>query len=254
MDPSTVRRLADLNQDFYEEFAAEFSASRQRLNPGIEEVLAAFAARAANDLLDLGCGDGRVGRAWLAPAAAEGTTRRTYLGVDRSAALLTVRPATDGLRFVALDLSETGWVERLRPLAATPREAHEPPAPTFDAVVCFAALHHVPGRTRRVELLRGIRSLLAPGGCWAVSVWQFLHLERFRRRVLDWSEVGLAPGRLERGDVLLDWRRGGRALRYVHHYDESTLREDCGLAGLEVERAWRSDGQTHDMGLYLMGS
>ena len=84
-------------------------------------------------------------------------------------------------------------------------------------------------------------------------MWQFLHLERFQRLVVDWAEVGLDPERIESGDVLLDWRRGPRALRYVHHYDREDLVEDCSTAGLRVERVWASDGQGQELGLYVTG-
>ena len=57
--------------------------------------------------------------------------------------------------------------------------------------------------------------------------------------------------KLEPGDYLLDWRRGTRALRYVHHYDPAELVADCRVAGLVIERQWTGD---EGLGLYVTGS
>jgi SAM-dependent methyltransferase len=237
MDSATAVRLDAINRDFYDRVGPEFSASRERLNPGILE---AFRDREGiRSVLDVGCGDGRVGLAWAAdelPMAWEARSR--YVGLERSGSLLAARsPWPEGLTPVQIDLLRDGW-----------------PEGPFDLTCCFAVLHHVPDRAVRVSLLRRIARSLAPAGLWAVSVWQFLHLERFRRRIVDWAEVGVDPEGLEPGDLLLDWRRGPRALRYVHHYDPGELEEDCAAAGLSVSRKWSSDGQGQKLGLYVAGS
>ena len=241
MDPAIARRLIELNATFYERFAAEFSASRARLHPGIERVLTSMAPLGA--LLDLGCGDARVGHAWEAGGFA-GPVQ--YVGVDRSARLLAARPPSSVLVLAELDLTVPGWVAELRARGLVP-------AAGFTTVVSFSVLHHVPGREQRVELLRALGSLLAPDGKWALSVWQLLHLPRLRRRVMDWGEVGLHAEALEPGDLLLDWQRGGRGLRYVHHYEVDELLADCAAAGLQATEQFRSDGESGDLGLYVWG-
>lgn len=238
MEPAIARRLIELNQAFYEDFAAEFSDSRRRLNPGIERALDAMTPFGA--LLDLGCGDARVGHAWAA-GRFPGPVR--YLGVDRSPSLLGARPGAAALELLETDLATPDWPLRVRAQATFPAEG-------FSTVVCFSVLHHLPGRRARQDFLWGLRGLLAPEGRWAVSVWQFLHLPRLRRRVLEWSEAGLGADQVEPGDLLLDWLRGGRGLRYVHHYEPAELLEDCVAAGLTPATTFSSDGETGDLGLY----
>jgi SAM-dependent methyltransferase len=232
MDSATAAVLEAINREFYETVAVEFSGSRSRLNRGIVEAWEGLRPRR---VLDLACGDGRVGLAWAGGRLpAPWLPGCEYVGLDRSAALLRARAP---------------WPEGLHPVEGSLAGAW--PEGPFDLICCFAALHHVPGRQARRELLSRIAGALESGGTWTVSVWQFLHLERFRRRVVDWSEAGVDPDRLEPGDLLLDWRRGPRALRYVHHHDPACLAADCEDAGLKITRRWTSDG---GLGLYLRGS
>src|SRR6266496_124799 len=80
MELSTIQALAALNQRFYEEHAEGFADSRPRLAAGVLRVLAGIGAGAR--VLEVGCGDGKVGRA-LARAGV-----RVYVGVDASEAML----------------------------------------------------------------------------------------------------------------------------------------------------------------------
>jgi SAM-dependent methyltransferase len=190
MDSATALRLTEINREFYRRVAPEFSRSRQRLNPGI---LRAFTEiPAGRGLLDVGCGDGRVGLAWAAgELGLPWTPGCRYIGLDQSAGLLAARaPWPEGLTAFEADLGGPTW-----------------PGGEFDVVCCFAVLHHIPDRRARIEALRRVAGSLGPGGHWVVSVWQFLHLERFRRRILQWAEAGIEPGQVDDGDLLLDWRR-----------------------------------------------
>jgi tRNA (uracil-5-)-methyltransferase TRM9 len=235
MDSATAARLLQINREFYRQVAPEFSHSRGRLNPGI---LRAFAAGAAPDsVLDAGCGDGRVGLAWAAGELAVEMGSQ-YVGLDSSAELLAARGP---------------WPEGLTPRLGDLLHPGDWPGRQFDLVCCFAALHHIPGREARIGVLKRVLEHLARSGRFVVSVWQVLHLQRFRRRQVDWSEVGLDPESLDPGDLLLDWRRGPRALRYVHQYELAELQADCAAAGLACSEHWRSDGETDDLGLYVSG-
>ena len=161
-----------------------------------------------------------------------------YLGVDFSPALLSQREQPAEFRLLELDFSRDGWSRGL-------------PGGPFDTVLCFSVLHHLAGDLRRRRFLDEMAGLLRPEGRWAISVWQVLHRERFRRRRRQWSEIGLSADQVDEGDLLLDWKHG--ALRYVHHFEEPELRAHCIDAGLVVDESWRSDGDSDDLGLYLVG-
>ncbi len=231
MRTSTAQQLLRLNREFYDTFAADFSASRSRLQPGIMRALAAL--RPYNSLLDVGCGDGRV----LAARQLHTPTSH-YLGVDFSRQLLRKTPTSPSCDFIYANLASRGWASGL--------------PSSFEASVCFSVLHHIPGKRRRLRLLREIITALQPGARCALSVWQFLELPRLRRKIVPWDQVGLTQNAVDTGDFLLDWRRGGNGLRYVHHFELAELNALCVHAGFHVDKSFRSDGESGALGLYLL--
>jgi SAM-dependent methyltransferase len=233
MEEATRRRLVALNREFYRRFAADFARSRRRLQPGIVRAFARL--RPAGALLDLGCGSGRIARA-LGELA--GRVDR-YLGIDFSPELVAAGgEIPPGAAFLAADLSRPGWS----------REVAGP----FDQALALSLLHHIPGRPARLALLREAAGLLRPGGGLVLSAWQVRHVPRLAAKIRPWAEVGLDPAGLEEGDLLMTWGEGDRGRRYVHELRAEELAALCREAGLAVAESWRSDGETGDMGLYLL--
>lgn len=239
MNASVALQLRHLNQTFYDSFAADFADSRRKLQPGIERALRAVGS--FNTLIDIGCGDGRIGRALAHGLLDHPTTR--YTGIDFSARLLEQwqrieTPLPEGYTLRLSDFSTPGWTKYI-----------DPP---FDVAVCFAALHHIPGHDARLQLLHDMRSVLNPNGHGILSVWQFLHRKRFLRKIVSWAEIGLTSDAVDKDDYLLDWQRGGSGLRYVHHFAEDELIDLCQQTGFSVRETYRSDGKTDDLGLYVI--
>ncbi len=242
MRSRTIQSLLDLNRQFYHASAASFAATRRRIQPGVRKVLESLPARIR--WLDLGCGSGALAAAW----AASGRTG-LYLGLDSSPGLLEEarRTAADlppdpgrEIRFNLADLSAPAWDA---PLAAG----------SFDLVTAFAVLHHLPGTDLRLEILRKVRALLAPGGRFIHSEWQFHHSPRLLARVLPWETLPeIDPADLDPGDTLLDWRAPGSppALRYVHLFTEAELSALAAQTAFRVVETFISDGQNHRLALY----
>jgi tRNA (uracil-5-)-methyltransferase TRM9 len=234
--PSIVSRLIDLNRQFYQTFALQFSGTRQRLQPGVLRVVESLPATA--NLMDLGCGNGELARA-LANRGQQGA----YLGLDFSLGLLqeaAKRQAPGSgftYHFLQADLSAPGW--------ETPLLDFHP-----DWIMAFAVLHHLPGSELRQQVLGKVRSLLKPGGRFAFSVWQFLNSPRLKARIQPWEAAGLSDADVEPGDYLLDWRQGGRALRYVHHFNQEELGTLAAKTGFRVAGSFFSDGEGGRLGLY----
>ena len=80
MDLSTTQRLTALNQQFYAEHAENFADARPRLPAGVQRVLAGV--RPGARVLEIGCGDGKAGRALRRLGVA------AYVGLDSSEAML----------------------------------------------------------------------------------------------------------------------------------------------------------------------
>ncbi len=63
MNEITRSLLIDLNRTFYQTFAHDFSATRQRLQPGVMSLIEKISAQ--NNILDIGCGNCQLGKVLL---------------------------------------------------------------------------------------------------------------------------------------------------------------------------------------------
>jgi SAM-dependent methyltransferase len=221
-----VRRLVDLNRAFYQTFAAPFAATRIRVQPGARTLLGRVGPQSA--VADLGCGDGNAAR-WL---GSHGCCGR-YLGLDLSPALLSIALAREfpfPAEFHSVDFLTEGWNRTL-------------PEESFDFALAFAVLHHIPGEPGRAAFLAACRRLLIPGATLFLSNWQFLRSEKLRSRIVPWSEIGLSESDADPGDYILDWRQGGRGLRYVHIIDGKERLRLAAQAGFKETECFESDGE-----------
>ncbi len=242
MKPETCAALLELNRRFYEQFAGEFARTRRSWPPGFEHILP-YLLPAAN-IIDLGCGNGRL----LRFLAARGWRGR-YLGVDSSAALLSIAadeaPRASGLQaeFRQLELISPDLTQSLR-LADAAGET------TWEAATALAVLHHIPGRAQRAAFLTACADLLRPDGVLILSTWQFLTAPRLATRRLPWEAAGIPPEEVEPEDYLLAWGEGAAGQRYCAAINEAALRELAEGAGLTCVECFRADGHEGNLNLY----
>ncbi|MGC1376197.1 MAG: class I SAM-dependent methyltransferase [Anaerolineales bacterium] len=241
MNSAIAAQLVAINRLFYADFGAPFSATRGRIQPGVHRVLSQL--RGTECILDLGCGNGQ-----LARALAERGHRGAYLGLDFSLPLLKEaerQPQGFTVKFQLADLTVPGWDSDLRPL--TLRQAQDT---AFDPIFAFAVLHHIPGMDLRRGILQKARNLLAPGGRFIHSEWQFLNSDKLKARIQPWERINLSAADVDPGDALLDWRSGGNGLRYAHHFSEQELLDLAAESGFRVVESFLSDGAGGRLGLY----
>jgi len=233
MNLSTAHQLLELNRRFYADFGPQFSATRQRLQPGVRKILGQLDG--SETILDLGCGNGELAR-MLAKTGFHGA----YTGLDFSLPLLQDASLQTGgfpAYFQAADLTTPGW-------EVTLGSAH------FSLVTAFAVLHHIPSMELRREILQKVHALLEPGGKFIHSNWQFLNSEKLRQRIQPWDQEGISSMDLDTDDYLLDWRGGGSGLRYVHHFSPQELSQLAFETGFKVIKTFLSDGEGGRLGLY----
>ncbi|MBN2390721.1 MAG: class I SAM-dependent methyltransferase [Anaerolineae bacterium] len=231
--------MSNLNRTFYDELAEVFAASRGAREPGLERILAKMQPCAR--VLDLGCGQGRV--AAMLPAGCE------YVGMDFSTEMLAVAERSVDIesverssimpRFIVGDLLDPEWSASL-------------PYGYYDWGILRAVLHHIPGIENRQTVVARAAGYLAPHGRLLLANWQFLEIERLRRRLLPWDIVGLHSKDVEAGDYLLDWQREGYGIRYVHLIDEDETVSLAAFAGLTMESLFRADGHNNNLTLYAV--
>ena len=247
MNAAIAAQLIALNRQFYADFGQPFSATRGRIQPGVRKILSLLTG--TERILDLGCGNGQLARTLRYGerqsnrqdgALAEWGHRGEYLGLDFSLPLLNEaksQPRGFTVNFQLADLTAPDWDSDLRLL-------------TFDPIFAFAVLHHIPGHDLRCNILRKVRSLLAPGGKFIHSEWQFLNSEKLKARIQPWERVNLSAADVDPGDALLDWRSGGIGLRYAHHFSEQELADLAAETGFRVVESFLSDGAGSRLGLY----
>ncbi len=242
MDLATAQRLIQLNRDFYERFGADFSATRQRLQPGVTRILETLAGD--ESILDLGCGNGGLART-LARRGHLGS----YLGLDFSLPLLAEAgsfPEGFSARFMEADLTKLSVIsDQLSVFSHQPLITDH-----WSLITCFATLHHIPSTELHLNLLKTVKTLLAPNGRFTLSNWQFLNSAKLRARVQPWERIGLTASDVDAGDYLLDWRRGGEGLRYAHQFSEEELADLARESGFEIVDSFYSDGEGGRLGLY----
>jgi len=252
VNENTADKLLALNRQFYQTFAHQFSQTRQRLQPGVKQILETIPRN--KTILDLGCGNGE-----LAHELAQRGHQGIYVGLDSSRDLLTrAREKLDSLnRMEAGDKATPeeptpGGFQAIfiqRDLAAPDWDASIPHSP-FEVVLAFAVLHHLPSHSLRRQILLKSRSLLEPAGVFIHSEWQFLNSPRLKARIQPWESIQVKPQDVDPNDYLLDWRRGGYGFRYVHHFNQKELDELAQGTGFTIRHTFHSDGKGGNLGLY----
>ncbi len=234
MNENTRDQLIDLNRTFYQTFAHQFSATRQKLQPGVLRIIDQISSQ--QSVLDLGCGNGELGKQLFIRGH-----RGPYVGIDSSADLLDIAkknlPKQSSINLVHGDLTSLSWDQDL-------------PINQFDIILAFAVLHHIPSSDLRRQVIDKIKSLTIPNGRFIHSEWQFLNSPRLRERIQSWSTVGLEPDELEAGDYLIDWRQGGQGFRYIHLFEIPELESLAAATGFKILDTFFSDGKSGDLGLY----
>ena len=231
MRQAVVSQLLQLNHAFYEQMAAPFAHSRQKPWPGFD-ILSRWLPAECPDLLDVGCGDGRLGR-----FLQQSGRIKTYTGVDFSQSLLQIAQARTVGAFWQRDLSQPRSLDGL---------------PQYDGIACLATLQHIPGRANRLRLLQDMAARLKPAGRLALANWQFPQNARQQRKISSWADIGLTAADVEPHDYLLTWQRNGFARRYVCLIDEAETAALADEAGLTRLHQFYSDGREGNLNLYTV--
>jgi SAM-dependent methyltransferase len=237
MNLVTAERLLAINREFYNRFGDQFSATRQRLQPGVKKILETIQDDVS--VLDLGCGNGN----FLRELFRRGHTA-PLLGVDFSLPLLRDAESSLGVEFREVDLTQL----------SVNSDQFSVISNQWSVITMFAALHHIPSTDMRLDILRNVRKLMEEDGKFILSNWQFLNSEKLRSRIQPWDKVGINENDLDEGDYLLDWRSGGEGLRYAHHFSVEELLGLADQARMRVIDSFTSDGDGGNLGLYQVWS
>jgi tRNA (uracil-5-)-methyltransferase TRM9 len=244
MNEAVIRKLNQINQDFYQSAAQSFSSTRQQPWHGWEQVLEALPASFKQKklrVLDLGCGNGRFGQ-----FLAEEQLTFEYLGADQSLELLKVaeEQLQNSLSENSLTLQKLDLVEEL--IQKKPLFSND--LGQFDLIVLFGVMHHIPSMQLRQELLQQLLALLTQNGVMVVSFWQFdRNPQLFARRIDPVQVLGTEGSEIEPGDYFLTWEREVSATRYCHLANAEEQHTLMNTLSNDVLRTFQADGKSgHD--------
>lgn len=234
----TAHQLLDLNRTFYDRFAAPFNRSRFDPMHGFTAALPHLPKHPEKlNVLDVGCGNGR-----FSLFMSRQNRLGSYIGIDNSEGLLAqaaenFNDLPEPISFRPVDIRQASFLDGY---------------PTFDLITHHAVMHHIPQKKRRIAILQEIANHLEPTGMLMMSTWQFMDSERQRRKVVDWSNIGLTAEDVEEGDYLLTWNRGGTGYRYCCMIDAEQTAGLAAEAGLKILQQYREDGKERNLSLYSL--
>jgi tRNA (uracil-5-)-methyltransferase TRM9 len=220
MKKEVIQKLNNINKAFYKKVSEDFDDSRQYYWTGWEKLVPYL--KDDMKILDIGCGNGR----FYEFIKSKGFNVE-YTGADVSVELLNLAKE----RYPAASWKELDIVENYAELTGN-----------YDLIVAFGVFHHIPS----FELRKSIADhLVNTGKTVVISFWQFPKLKNLMNRQAKFNDFGIENSQIEKGDYLLDWQRGGEAVRFCHHVDETEV-----MKLLPNAEIFYADGKNQETNLY----
>jgi len=233
MDNKTITLLNRVNKEFYQTVYTDFDKSRGYFWKGWERLLKLLPKNRPLRVLDIGCGNGRFYE-FLQSNGIE----IDYLGIDNSAELLDIAiKKYSKAKFKKVDIIKES-LDNYK---------------DYDLIVSFGVFHHIPSLKLRKAFINTLSKSLNSTGILAISFWQFTKSKNLTKRVVDFENIGITLDKIEKGDYLLDWQRGSKALRYCHEVNENEMNfmidDDENIVLLDT---FNADGKTGELNLYMI--
>lgn len=267
MQKQTIKQLNQLNKNFYQNVADDFSDSRQYFWAGWGKIIAHLKKISQNKkkikVLDIGCGNAR-----FAQFLQSQKINYTYFGLDNSTKLLEIAQKTLNTNHINNQLVQFDLVENL----LKKQKIVWPFFHKFDLIVAFGLTHHLPGSNLRLNFFQSLAKILNKDGLLIISNWQFVTDERFKKNILTWQEIKTHSQlkflqkiklknllkKLEHNDFLLDWRKQDKsnpqelAIRYCHFLDKKTSEKLVKKSGYTIIDQFYADGKSQKLNHYFV--
>ena len=252
MNKETFEKILKLTNNFYENNAKDFSASRKyswrgwkSLNHVIKNN---FRKSDQISILDLGCGNGRFYKYSLENLKG---IEFTYLGLDSIDNMIIEAKENVSLQNYTVEpnFSYKKWdvikdIDRIN-------EA-------FDIVVAFGLTHHIPSREFRKNWFNQIPNLVSDGGLFIFTIWKFNQDQKLKNKVtkeIKLPNLTIEKKDLENGDYFLGWNDKKDSYRYSHTYSQKEL-EEVNLIlekkNMKLIGKYKADGKNNELNEYFI--
>lgn len=215
MQSKVIKKLLQVNKEFYKDIAVQFDKTRQSPWNEWRELLSAIKEYSKDkdklNILDVGCGNGRFAHFLKNNLSIP----FSYTGTDSNEYLIEKAKETLPKNYIieVEDLLESSFIKSQNK--------------KYDFIFIIATLHHIPAFTLRSKVMKIYSQFLKEDGEIIFSVWDFLSSEKLQRKLIAFDEIGINKSEVEKGDYLMNWRSGKDAIRYVHHFEDLEIEKLC---------------------------
>ena len=201
---------------FYNSIASEFSSTRKSPWNGWSQVFQITKFEKPIDVLDLGCGNGRLLKYFIGSdfLSSFNISINSYLGLDNNLHFIEGCQNEfpyENFKFEQFDI----LTQKSDAKDSVPKYAQ---TQTFDLVCCFGVTHHIEGKNSyRLSWFDYSMSKVKANGYFVFSVWEFLNDSKNISKLT-------VEDKLSETDYLLGWNNREDIKRFCHNYNEEELK------------------------------
>lgn len=200
MKKDTAQSLLALSQREYDEYAREFSDTRQYFWRELEFIK--NYTQTGEKILDIGCGNGRLTDMFE-------SKRLNYTGIDFSKELITIAQETRGEKgnFIHADALSLPFEDN-----------------SFDTVFSIAVLHHIPSKENRKRFISEAYRVLKPGGTCVLTAWNTLQWRFAKTHLIHCIKKLCGHSQMDFGDMIITFGKNKKQ-RYIHSHTKRELQK-----------------------------
>jgi SAM-dependent methyltransferase len=213
MNEKTVEKIYLSTRGIYDDIAPTFYQTRKKPWPIMEEINSYIDK--ADDIIDLGCGSGRI---------SEFISRdQNYLGIDNSRGLIKIAKTNysnkKNIKFQVSDIIEVNL-----------------PNSTYDLALLIASIHHIPTKELRQQIIENTFDSLKPDGKIIITSWN-LWQKQYRRHLFNYKLKLFKYKIISLNDAFIPWQtKNGPRQRYIHSMTKKELKNMLKKTGFKIDR------------------
>ncbi len=237
-----MQKLIDLNKQFYNNIADEFSVSRQYAWKGWGRVVDEIMKLENKNIkiLDLGCGNGR----FLKFLQNSLNDPFKYIGVDTNEKLLKIahNDLNEKVDAHFFNMDVINEINKINDV--------------YNVICAFGLIHHIPSYNFRLKWFEQVLPIIDESGLFVFTLW---NTDNYRFIPANAStvakKIGINMSELENGDIFLGWNGNYENLRYVHQFSPDEIKDINNLLEknkTRLEASFINDGRENNLNTYFI--